>query len=131
MNDVLKMLVDGINAQPDLPQKVKPGFLQADDAFGLYPTKSGQTVDEDFAGNQEKRLYFEAAIRTQKQGVGNSLMWLVSTYIDQLTDLSSDNFRFLKAEATSEPAISQADLQGYVVYSFDFAVNIMVNKYRK
>lgn len=126
--NVLDLLTKKLNEMPDLPQHASMGFLQAADAFSIYPTKSGQVIEQDFDGNQEIRLYYEAAIRTQDQQKGNALMWSVSGFVNNLKTLDSAQFRFLKAEATSEPSISQADAQGFFVYTFDFAVNVMTHK---
>lgn len=130
--NVLQTLQQAINGIPALPMQAKLGFLQAGESFCVYPTKNGSVIDEDFAGNQEMRLYYEVGVRTKDQELGNQIMWLVSDLVRGLISLGvdSNNWRFQSIEATSEPAISQADTQGFFVYAFDCAVNITTNKYR-
>ncbi|MCT2908576.1 minor capsid protein [Schleiferilactobacillus harbinensis] len=129
--NALKTLADAINAIPDMPKKVSMGFLSADESLSIYPTKNGSVVDEDFAGNQETRLYYEIAIRTKDQQLGNTIMWLVSDFVKQLKDLPSDDFQFDKIETTSEPSITQADSRGFFVYTLDVALNVTSNKYKE
>lgn len=128
--NALETLLKAINSIPDMPQKASLGFLSADEMLCLYPTKNGSVVDEDFAGNQETRLYYELAIRTQDQSLGNQIMWIVSDFVKSLTDLPSDQFHFGKIETTSEPSISQADTRGFFLYTLDVAMNVTTNKYR-
>lgn len=127
--NALETLASAINTITDLPQKVTKGFLSADDQLCIYPTQHGTVVDEDFAGNQELRLYYEVAIRTQDQQLGNMLMWLISDFVKHMTDLKSDEFGFESIEVTSEPSLSQADARGFFLYTTDVAVNVTTNKY--
>ncbi|KRL10732.1 phage tail terminator protein [Schleiferilactobacillus perolens] len=129
--NALKELADAINAMPDMPQKVSVGFLSADETLSIYPTKNGSVIDEDFAGNQETRLYYEVAIRTIDQQLGNAIMWSVSDFVKHLKELPSDDFRFETIETTSEPSITQADSRGFFVYTLDVALNVTSNKYKE
>lgn len=129
--NALKTLTDAINTIPDMPQRVSKGFLSADESLSIYPTKNGSVIDEDFAGNQETRLYYEIAIRTKDQHLGNTIMWLVSDFVKQLKKLPSDDFHFEKIETTSEPSITQADSRGFFVYTLDIALNVTSNKYKE
>lgn len=129
--NALETLTAAINGIKDMPQRLSMGFLSADDALCIYPTKNGSVVDEDFAGNQETRLYYEIAIRTKDQQLGNTIMWLVSDFVKQLKELPSDDFHFDKIETTSEPSITQADSRGFFVYTLDVALNVTSNKYKE
>lgn len=129
--NALEALTNALNTIQDMPQKVSMGFLSADDALCIYPTKNGSVIEEDFAGNQELRLYYEIAIRTQNQELGNTIMWLVSDFVKKLGDLPSDEFKFEKIETTSEPSITQADARGFFVYAIDIAMNVTTNKYKE
>lgn len=127
--NALETLASAINTITDLPQKATMGFLSADDQLCVYPTQHGTVVDEDFAGNQELRLYYEVAIRTKDQQLGNTIMWLISDFVKHLKELPSNDFHFEKIETTSEPSITQADSRGFFVYTIDIAMNVTANKY--
>lgn len=129
--NALQTLAAGINSIAGLPTPLSIGFMAKDNVLCIYPVKNGSVIDEDFAGNQETRLYYEIAIRTQDQEIGNAVMWLISTYVAHLTDLPSSEYRFESIETTSEPSIVQADTKGFFTYSIDIAMNVLTNKYKE
>lgn len=125
--DINERLCDVINDIPNLPQECKIGYLLTDDSFQLYSIPGGRTISEDYAGNLDKELIYEVAIRTQDVEMANQLLWLVANMIENLSSLESEDnsFTFESIEITGTPFISEQDIRGYSVYALNFKVNII------
>ncbi|EGP5600636.1 capsid protein [Enterococcus faecium] len=125
--DINERLCDVINAIPNLPQECKIGYLLTDDSFQMYSIPGGRTISEDYAGNKDKELMYEVAIRTQDVQMADQLLWLVANMIEDLDELKSydDSFKFESIEITGTPFISEQDIKGYSVYALNFKIKII------
>lgn len=127
--DLIDRLCEALNTVPDLPTRVRIGYMQADDSIGLYPLPGSSVIDQDWAGNQTKRINYEIAIRTKDQELANDSLWKISNFLEQLNDIESknDSFQFDEIEQTGLPSVSEQDTQGYSVYMLDFFVDVVTN----
>ena len=125
--DINERLCDVINAIPNLPKECKIGYLLTDDSFQIYSIPGGRTISEDYAGNKDKELIYEVAIRTQDVQTADQLLWLVTNMIEDLDELKSydNSFKFESIEITGTPFISEQDIKGYSVYALNFKIKIM------
>lgn len=125
--DLNERLCEAINSIEGLPQLCKIGYLTADDSFQLYPLPGGRTISEDYAGNKEKELNYEVAIRTQDQRTADQLLWSVTNMVEELEELESKDcsFEFEAIEITGTPFASEQDIRGYTEYALDFKTKIV------
>lgn len=130
--DLIERIADSLNTIPDLPARVRIGFMQPDGAIGVYPLPGSSKVDEDWAGNETRRMNYEVSIRTKDQQLANECMWRLSDYLAQLDDLPSadSSYQFEDIEQTGLPSVSEEDEQGYSVYMLDFYMEIIVHNRR-
>lgn len=128
--DLIDRLDESLNSIKDLPAKVLIGYMQPNETIGLYPLPGSSSRDEDWAGNQTKRMNYEVAIRTQDSQLGNNVLWRISNYLENLNNIESSNnsFQFEKIQQTGLPSISEQDDQGYSVYMLDFSIDVITRK---
>lgn len=127
--DLLERICEQLNAIDGLPSRVHMGYMQPDNALGLYPLPGSRTIEEDWAGNQTRQMNYEVAIRTKDQQLANQCMWQISDYIDRISDIQSkdNSFQFNDIQQNGLPSVSEQDDQGYSVYMLDFFVEIVTN----
>lgn len=127
--DLLQRICEQFNTIDGLPSRVRMGYMQPDDSIGLYPLPGSTTIEEDWSGNQTRRINYETAIRTKDQQLANSCMWQMSNYLESITDIESkdNSFQFNDIQQTGLPSVSEQDEQGYSVYMLDFYVEIVTN----
>lgn len=124
--DATERLCDVINSIDDLPMKCKVGFLNTDNSLKVFANPGGRVVSEDFAGNSNKVLPYSVGIRTADQQLADSTMWKISTFLDNLNELKSQDgsFTFNSLELNGLPNVSVADERGYFTYLLDFEIDI-------
>ena len=127
--DLVERIRDSLDSIEGLPAKVRIGYMQPDDYLALYPLPGSSVRDEDWSGNQTKKMNYEVAIRTQDPQLGNDSLWRISDYLESLKEIKSKNnsFQFEKIEQNGLPSITQQDEQGYSVFSLDFFVEVITN----
>lgn len=127
--DLVERIRDSLDSIEGLPTKVRIGYMQPDDYLALYPLPGSSVRDEDWSGNQTKKMNYEVAIRTQDPQLGNDSLWRISDYLESLKEIKSKNnsFQFEKIEQNGLPSITQQDEQGYSVFSLDFFVEVITN----
>lgn len=127
--DLMERICEELNTIDGLPSRVRMGYMQPDDNIGLYPLPGSSTIEEDWSGNQTRRMNYEVAIRTKNQQLANSCMWQLSSHLESVTDVSSkdNSYEFNDIQQTGLPSISEQDDQGYSVYMLDFYVEIVTN----
>lgn len=129
--DLITRLCDALNTITDLPLKVQEGYVQPNESINLYALHSSTLLNEDWSGNQTKRLKFEIAIRTLDFDVANRSLWLISDFLDSMDDIKSENdsFQFVQMKQTGLPGVSKRDTRhnasGDTVYVFDFYVDVI------
>jgi len=127
--DLIDRLRDSLNSIPDLPSRVRTGYMQPDDAIALYPLPGSSSRNQDWSGNQTKHMNYEIAIRTKDAQLANDVLWRISNYLEVVNNIESkdNSFQFEKIEQDGLPSISQQDDQGYSVFMLDFFVEILTN----
>lgn len=128
--DLADQIQDKINAL-DLGITVDQGYLTGKQAteIVLYSLPGGTVVEEDFAGNKTERYMFEVAMRSQDQELINRTLFKIAELINDpgftLTS-NDDSFHFTDIEMSGFPHVVSIDVEGFAVYSLDFAVTIDV-----
>lgn len=128
--DLADQIQDKINAL-DLGVTVNQGYLTGKQAteIVLYSLPGGTVVEEDFAGNKTERYMFEVTMRSQDQGLINQTLFKIAELInDPSFTLTSNNnsFHFTDVEMIGFPHVVSIDVEGFAVYSLDFAITIDV-----
>lgn len=131
--DLINRLAQSINANVELPTKLLIGYLQPDEALGLYALPGSATINEDWAGNQTRSINFEIAIRTSNAEKGYTAIWNISSYLDTIEDLKSadGSYQFDSLTQTSYPNNSDQDDKGYSICSLDFNVVVLTKLNRE
>ena len=128
--DLADQIQDKINAL-DLGITVDQGYLTGKQATEvvLYSLPGGTVVEEDFAGNKTERYMFEVTMRSQDQELINRTLFKIAELINDpsFTLTSSNNsFHFTDVEMIGFPHVVSIDIEGFAVYSLDFAITIDV-----
>ena len=128
--DLADQIQDKINAL-DLGITVDQGYLTGKQAteIVLYSLPGGAVVEEDFAGNKTERYMFEVTMRSQDQGLINQTLFKIAELINDpsFTLTSNDSsFHFTDVEMLGFPHVVSIDVEGFAVYSLDFAITIDV-----
>lgn len=128
--DLADQIQDKINAL-NLGITVDQGYLTGKQAteIVLYSLPGGTVVEEDFAGNKTERYMFEVTMRSQDQGLINQTLFKIAELINDpsFTLTSNDNnFYFTDVEMMGFPHAVSIDVEGFAVYSLDFAITIDV-----
>ena len=128
--DLADQIQDKINAI-GLGVTVDQGYLtgKQDTELVMYSLPGGTVVEEDFAGNKTERYMYEITMRSQDQGLINQTLFKIAELINDpsFTLTSNDNsFYFTDVEMMGFPHVVSIDVEGFAVYSLDFAITIDV-----
>lgn len=127
--DFLDQLVKRIR-ELELPIVTRAGVLNEHESAGVYAMPGGQVVHEYMDGMKEQQLNYEYAIKSKDVESASGQLWLVSNFLESLTELPSanDSYEFEEIKITSKPAQSEADEQGFYYWVLDFSAQLITNK---
>lgn len=123
--DFMERLKDRVNEIPNLPIPCKLGFPDVKESFKLYSMPGGQVVTSYYDGIKDQRLNFEFVCRSDDPKKINTLLWLVQSELEELSELTSldGSFDFNDITIANKPYISTAEDQGW----FEFAIDIQAS----
>jgi hypothetical protein len=124
--DFIERLNENINNIPNLPIRCRLGYLQPTESFCVYPLPGSRVILEYMDGAKDQQLNYEFAMKSvDQEKIGNTL-WLVSNYLEELSELkSADNsFSFNSISIMNKPFINQLDDKRNYVFMIDVQANI-------
>ena len=124
--DFTDRIKDKINSIPELPLKIKKGYLSAEESLVIYPLPGGQNLLEYYDGIKDVQLNFEIAMKSKDGSKVEQTLWLISDMLERVEDVTSSNksFEFDDLTITSKPFINDADEQGWFVFLLDFQTKL-------
>ena len=128
--DFMERLAERVNQIPELPVRVKMGYLGTGESFVVYPLPGSRTVQEYMNGTKDQQINYEFAMKSQNQKAIHDTLWKVQNVLDDLQELDSadGSFEFEELVITNKPFINQIDEQGWFVFLLDVQANITVFK---
>ncbi|EON3036598.1 minor capsid protein [Enterococcus faecium] len=124
--DFIDRIKDKINSIPELPLKIKKGYLSAEESLVIYPLPGGQSLVEYYDGIKDVQLNFEIAMKSKDGSKVEQTLWLISDMLERVEDITSSNksFEYDDLTITSKPFINDADEQGWFVFLLDFQTKL-------
>ncbi|WP_248706310.1 minor capsid protein [Convivina praedatoris] len=128
--DLLECLAKSINDNvKQLPGKLMLGYISETKPFAIYAQPGSKVISADYDGTQLKEMPFEVALSTNSLGQGDSVMWSISNYLDNLTKLDTDGtYTVERLDIQPQPFLSMADMQNKGLFLLDFSVQITAKR---
>lgn len=120
----IETITDKINIDLDLPMRIKKGYLDVGESLVMYPLPGGQKVREYMDGAKDISLNYEIAMKSQDPELLGASLWQISDFIENLSNLESDEFVFNSIQITNKPYITEAGDQNWLVFLLDFEAKI-------
>ncbi|WP_333813793.1 phage tail terminator protein [Muricomes intestini] len=120
----IETITDKINIDLDLPMRIKKGYLDVGESLVMYPLPGGQKVREYMDGAKDISLNYEIAMKSQDPELLGGSLWQISDFIENLSNLESDEFVFNSIQITNKPYITEAGDQNWLVFLLDFEAKI-------
>lgn len=120
----IEAITDKINADLSLSVRIKKGYLDTGESLVMYPLPGGQKVREYMDGAKDVSLNYEIAMKSQNPELLGDTLWQVSDFIENLDNLTSDDFTFNSIQITNKPYITEAGEQNWLVFLLDFEAKI-------
>lgn len=128
-NDFLDVLCTHINSL-GLPLTASVGYVDEQEGLALYPLPGGDVEEEDLAGTQTVKLYYEIAIKSKDQALNNTTLWQINAALSQLgLELPSQNgsYTFLSLDVAA-PSLNDLDEQGFYIYLLDLTARLEIER---
>ncbi|GAA3255068.1 Phage minor capsid protein [Lactococcus lactis subsp. lactis] len=131
--DFIERLKDSVNTIPNLPIKCILGYLKPTESLVLYPLPGSKVVSQTYDGEKDQELNYEFAMKSKDQEQIQKVLWLIQTYLEELSELKSSDasFDFWKIEIANKPYISNEDEENYYIFILDVQASITTYKERK
>lgn len=128
--DFLNRLQDEINTIPNLPMKLKQGYLGVGESLVIYSLPGSTLTQVYMDGTEQWQMNYEIAMQSEKQRDIDATLWAIHNKLDTLNKLSSndDSFHIEGLSITDKPFINQIDEQGWFVFLLSFQADIIINK---
>lgn len=128
--DFMECLRDAINGLSDNQITLYIGYLDTDESAVISPLPGSQVIREYYDGIKEQELNFEVTIKTIDQQKANTSLWAIQSFLENLTELKSNNdsFEFEKLTMSSKPFLTTMDEQSFFVYALEFSATITTYK---
>ena len=120
----IETITDKINIDLDLPMRIKKGYLDVGESLVMCPLPGGQKVREYMDGAKDISLNYEIAMKSQDPELLGGSLWQISDFIENLSNLESDEFVFNSIQITNKPYITEAGDQNWLVFLLDFEAKI-------
>lgn len=124
--DFIDRIKDKINSIPELPLKIKKGYLSVSESLVIYPLPGGRVDREYYDGIKDVQLNYEIAMKSKDGSKIEQTLWLISDMLERVEAVASsdDTFEFNNLTITSKPFINDADERGWFVFLLDFQTNL-------
>lgn len=125
--DFLDRLNESINSIPELPVKIKKGFVSEKESLAITPIPGGHITKRFYDGSKEEVLNYEIAMKSNDGSKVEATLWKISNFIEKLNDLKSENnsFSFMSITIASKPFIGPTENQDWFVFLLDIQAKIM------
>lgn len=130
--DFIYRVTDSVNSIPQLPLNMRTGYLGAKESLVISPLPGSSKTQVYMDGAEDVNQHYEIAMKSKDGDRVEKTLWLISDYLDQLEDVSSqdNSFTFNDLTITSKPFIEGTDEQGWFTFSLNFTANITKYKER-
>lgn len=124
--DFIDRLCDAINTIPDLPIKIRKGYLSEDESLVIYPLPGGQVGRLYYDNTKEEQLNYEIMMQSNDPSKVEMTLWQISDFVERLNHLESqtDSFQFNKITIASKPSLGPAQDQDWFVFLLDIQASI-------
>lgn len=124
-----KVLLDHINAIPDLGLHARLGYFKDDVDDLVLNSIPGGTIDKEyFDGTREISLPFEIAVKSKSNQTASDIIWLINGDLSEF-DLelpsTDQSYNFMSLEV-GKPGINGQDEQKFFVYTLQLKAKIEI-----
>ncbi|HGA0628008.1 TPA: minor capsid protein [Streptococcus agalactiae] len=124
-----KMLLDHINAIPDLGLHARLDYFKDDVDDLVLNSIPGGTIDKEyFDGTREISLPFEIAVNSKSNQTASDIIWLINGDLSEF-DLelpsTDQSYNFMSLEV-GKPGINGQDEQKFFVYTLQLKAKIEI-----
>ncbi|EHC6275904.1 capsid protein [Listeria monocytogenes serotype 1/2b] len=125
--DFLYRLKDAVNSL-NLEFPLIIGQLSTSDSISLHALPGGRNIEFCYDGTKDKQLSYEFSIKTKNQEKAMNDLTVISEFLEDLTELSSENDSYLfdSIIISNEPFFVGRDEQGFFFYSLNLQALINV-----
>lgn len=125
--DFLDRLNESINSIPELPVKIKKGFVSEKESLAITPIPGGHITKRFYDGSKEEVLNYEIAMKSYDGSKVEATLWKISNFIEKLNELKSENssFSFMSITIASKPFIGPTENQDWFVFLLDIQAKII------
>ncbi|WP_070030359.1 minor capsid protein [Streptococcus agalactiae] len=124
-----KVLLDHINAIPDLGLRARLDYFKDDVDDLVLNSIPGGTIDKEyFDGTREISLPFEIAVKSKSNQTASDIIWLINGDLSEF-DLelpsTDQSYNFMSLEV-GKPGINGQDEQKFFVYTLQLKAKIEI-----
>ncbi|MBC1491395.1 phage tail terminator protein [Listeria booriae] len=122
--ECLKQQIESL--QLDFP--VFAGIAEIEDSIALRPTQGGRIIKTYYDNEVDKGLNYEFVVKTKKQKEAETSMLAISSYLENLQDIQSENgsFEFNQITVTSESFYLGENEDGFFFYGLTIEANLTI-----
>lgn len=124
-----KVLLDHINAIPDLGLHARLDYFKDDVDDLVVNSIPGGTIDKEYYdGTREVSLPFEIAVKSKSNQLASDIIWLINGNLSEF-DLelpSTDNSYTFMSLNVGKPGINGQDEQKFFVYTLQLTAKIEI-----
>lgn len=125
--DFLDRLNDSINSIPNLPVKIKKGYLSEKESLAIYSLPGGRVTQRFYDGSKEETLNYEIGMKSEDGVKVETTLREISDFIENLAELKSKNgsFSFMNISIASKPFIGPTETQDWFVFLLEIQAKII------
>ncbi|MBO0456189.1 minor capsid protein [Enterococcus hulanensis] len=125
--DFLDRLNDSINSIPNLPVKIKKGYLSEKESLAIYSLPGGRVTQRFYDGSKEETLNYEIGMKSEDGVKVETTLREISDFIENLAELKSRNgsFSFMNISIASKPFIGPTETQDWFVFLLEIQAKII------
>ncbi|AEF26043.1 minor capsid protein [Streptococcus parauberis] len=124
-----KVLLDHINAIPDLGLHARLDYFKDDVDDLVVNSIPGGTIDKEyFDGTREISLPFEIAVKSKSNQLASDIIWLINgdlSEFDLELQSTDQSYNFMSLEV-GKPGINGQDEQKFFVYTLQLKAKIEI-----
>lgn len=125
--DFLDRLNDSINSIPNLPVKIKKGYLSEKESLAINSLPGGRVTQRFYDGSKEETLNYEIGMKSEDGSKVETTLREISDFIENLIELKSedDSFSFMNISIASKPFIGPTETQDWFVFLLNIQAKII------
>lgn len=126
--DFMERIKDKVNTLPNLNGfKCSLGYVNADESLSLAPVAGSRVIQEFFDNEKLQQLNYNFVVKTKDQLKADATLWVISDFIEGLTELASDNdtFEFESIQLNDKPFLTGMDEKGFYIYTIAFNAKLL------